>query len=104
MKDAPEVPGWSDKLSPEEAPGRLAMAEYAYVKKWFPEIESVRISPDGITILGSNGLSLGTNTGRAFEGFLSGGRDPRVTGIGPTTLIRALITRMAATGHPVDFK
>ena len=104
MKNSPELPGWSDKLSPEEAAGRFAMAEYAYVKKWLSEIESLQISADGTTILDSDGHSLGTNPGRAFEGLLSGGRDPRVTGIGPTTLIRALITRMAATGHPVDFK
>lgn len=104
MKNTPELPGWSDKLSQDEAAGRLAMAEYSYVKKWIPEIESLRISPDGTTTLHSDGHSLGTDPGSAFEGLLSGGRDPRVTGIGPTTLRRALITRMAATGHPVDFK
>jgi len=73
------------------------------VKNWIPEIETLHISPDGTTILGSDGHSLGTTPGRAFKDILSGGRDPRVTGIGPATLRRALITRMAEIGRPVDF-
>lgn len=79
------------------------MAEYSYVKKWFPEIESLQISPNGTTIIDSDGHSLGTDPGRAFEGLLSGRRDPGVTGIGETTLLRALITRMAKDGQSPDF-
>ncbi|MEI7911869.1 MAG: hypothetical protein WCK77_19740 [Verrucomicrobiota bacterium] len=98
-----DFPGWSGGKDIPADVGRLAMAEYAYVKKWFPEIESLRISPDGTTILGSDGHPLGTNPGRAFEGLLSGGRDPRVTGIGERTLLRALITRLEKDGESPDF-
>ena len=80
------------------------MAEHAYVKSWIPEIESLQISPDGTTILDSDGHPIGKDPGRAFEGLLSGGRHPGVTGIGETTLLRALITRMAKDGASVDFR
>jgi hypothetical protein len=96
--NAPEIPGWHDGDPAETNIGKLAMAEYSYVKSWFPEIDSLHISPDFTTLLDADGNSLGNDPARAFESLLTGRRDPGATGIGETTLLRTIVTRMATTG------
>jgi hypothetical protein len=96
-----ELPQWTYGKDLELDIGVLAAMESEYARARIGDFDrDLQISVDGNSILDADGNALGENPGRDVEGYLSGGREPALTGIGETTLLRALVTSHTANGKP----